>query len=367
MLRAFWLFFILSSTTIAFAQEGIGYFYDYTHHLNVFEQGGTSDIENGKVTDIHSGFNYLAYVDSRNSFVAYYNRDKQTLEEFPPTKIIATPYALVYQCRNRLMVFENGTKRLLSKFSGDFDASDSMVVWQSQPDLNIMVYYKGEISTVELSVSTDVLRDSKIGQNIFAFTNTAYDFMIYFNGKTYESGRSRISDYACGKNIAAFTDIYKNTFEVFYNGEFKVLSNKTPKSFIVSNETVAFVDADDNFYIFFRGSLIKIESFAPDYYNTANNIIYYSYSSQLKMIYDANIVSDRNIDQQNIITGMNSILYYTQSNTPVYFYKGKKTSDFYVPKPYSFQLNGDLPVFTYNNNIAFYYDGKLYEYECRNN
>jgi hypothetical protein len=344
----------------------MGYFYDYTNHLNVFSNGSASDIESSKVTNIQAGVNYISYVDSKNSFVVYDGREKHTLEEFAPTKISATPYTLVYKSRNRLMIFEEGTKKMLSKFAGEYYASDSMIIWQSLSDLNLMAYYRGKSKVVEFSVSTNVINDGKIGSNIFAFNTVANDFMIYYNNKVFETGGSRISDYQCGQDIVAFTDIYKNTLNVFYKGEIRTISNKIPKSFIVSNETVSFVDADDNFNIYYRGGLTKIDSYAPQFYNAKDNVIYYSYNSALKAIYEGKIFTDQLIEEANIIPGRNSLLYFTQSNTPVYFYKGKKNKTFYIPKPYTMELNGDLPVFYYGNNIAFLYDGRIFEYGNNN-
>ena len=359
------LLFLLAFSYFSKAQEGIGYFYDYTNHLNVFDKGTTYDIENSRVTNIKTGLDYLAYIDSKNSLEVYYNGDKTTLEEFPPTTMVATPHALIYKSRNRLMVFENGRKRLLSKFAGDYYADDSIVIWQSQTDLNIMAYRNGEIKVVELSVSTSVINDCKIGPGIFAFNTVSYDFMIYYNDQVYETGSSRISDYECGRDVVAFTDVYNNTFNVFYKGNIKTISTKLPKNFMVSDETVVFIDADDNFNIYYKGALTKIDSYGPEYFYTVNNVIYYCYNSRLKMIYDGKISTDQLIRKENIIAGRNSLLYSTESNTPIFYYRGKISPGLYVPKPYQMELHGDLPVFIYGNTMAFYYNGKMEEFGIR--
>jgi hypothetical protein len=357
--------FILLSGFFSFvrAQEGIGYFHDYTNHLNVFEKGGASDIESGPVRNIQTGLDYLAYVNESNSLVLYYDHQKKTIEEFPPAQIIATPYFLVYKTQQRLMICEKGEKKLLSGSAGNFYANDSIVIWQSLVTFNMMAYYKGKINVFEFSTSSNVINDGKAGPNIFAFSEADYDFKIYFNDTVYETGSSRVINYQCGRDIVAFTDVYANTFNVFYNGKTQELSNKIIKDFKVCNEAVAFVDADNNFCIFYKGTLTKIDSYAPDYYYVKNNVIYYSYNSVLRMIYNGKISKDQYAQPFEIMAGFNSLLYSTAgTNIPRFFYKGKIISNFYVPRPYTMGLSGDLPVFRYDKTIAFLYDGRLYEY-----
>jgi hypothetical protein len=272
--------------------------------------------------------------------------------------------------QQRLMICEAGQKKQLSRFVSTFFASDSIVIWQSQPDYNIMAYENGITKIVEpATLSTNVITDGKIGKNIFAYNNLNLDFKIYYKNKIYETGSSQITDYACGRDIVAFIDNYKNTLNVFYKGETKVISTQLIKSYSVSDGLVAFMDAANNFYIYYNGALTLIDSYAPDYYITQNNILYYSYNSELKIVYEGKIFTDNLIEPQTILTGINTMLYATSgSNIPKCFYKGKFIDRFYVQRPYTMELNGDLPIFRYGNNtIAFLYNGKMYEYGTRAN
>jgi hypothetical protein len=345
------------------AQEGIGYFFDYTNHLNVFEKGSANDIESGSVTNIQTGLDYLAYVNESKSLVLYYDRQKKTIEEFPPSEMIATPYYLVYKTQQRLMICEKGEKKLLSGSAGNFYANDSMVVWQSLVTSNMMVYYRGEKKVFDFSRTSNVVDNGKAGSNIFAFIDSNYDLCIYFKDSLYKTGSSRIVNYQCGRDIVAYIDDHANTFNVFYNGKTQVLRNNIVKDFKVCNQAIAFIDADNNFCIFYRGMLTKIDTYAPEYCFVQNNVIYYSYNSVLRMVYNGKITKDENAQPLEILAGVNSLLYSTRStNIPKFFYKGNIISNFYVPRPYTMSLSGDLPVFRYDKTIAFLYDGRLYEY-----
>jgi hypothetical protein len=348
------------------AQDGIGYYFDNSNRLNVFDHAVTHELESQSVSDPAMGNDYMAYVDEKRSFILYYGSDKKTLEEIPPALVIPTDYALVYKTQRRLMICEKGEKKLLSKFAGDVFADDSIVVWNSELDGSIMAYSEGEISTVEAAVSSVAIKEGKTGANIFAYNDLNYDFKIYYKGKSYATEGTRITNYGCGKDIVAFQDNYKNTFNVFYKGETKVISEKIVKQFVVCNELVAFVDENDNFFIYYQDHLVKIDTYAPDYFFGKDNIFCYSYQSLLKIVYEGKITVEKNIERRNIMLGSNSVLYTTSIDKARYFYKGKVISNFYVQQPFTRELHGDLPVFTYGDNtIAFLFNEQLSEYGAR--
>jgi hypothetical protein len=361
--------FIFLFASVSMAQDGLGYYHDVSNYLYVFDKGVERQLENYHVDSVVVGNDYLAYMDQKNSFIVYYNGEKQTIEETKPNSMVATGNALVYKMQLRLMIFENGhTKQLAEKVDSYF-ADDSIVVWQAIPSLDIMAYENGKTRVIEpaISSSNNVISDGKVGKNIFAFNDLAYDFKVYSNGKIYNTGSTRITDYKCGGNIVAFVDNYKNTLNVFYNGETKVVSTDIITSYQVCNNMVAFQDVNNNFSIYYQGAITPID-YVPDYYFAQNNIIYYSYHSELKIIYDGVIHKDRLIEPGIIMAGINSVLYLDQSNRPKYFYNGETKSNLLYKKPTNMWLSRDLPVFLYDSNtIGFYYDGRLYEYGCKAN
>ncbi len=351
----------------AYAQTGLGVYHDYMNNFHVFDNGVEYQIESNPVTDVKIGNDYIAYTDSKKSFVSYYKGQTVVLEENLPNKVIATPNALVYQMQQRLMICEKGEKKMLSRNTDKFTAGDSIIIWQALPSMNYMSYENNEIKTIIYAVNSNVINDYKVGNNIMAFTDLDFNLKIYFKGKTYDTESTRINSYECGHNIVAFIDEFKNTFNVFYNGELKVISKEIIEDFKVSNDMVAFVDAKENFCIFYEGAITKIDSRKPDYYFARGNILYYSFDSELKFIYNGDIYSEPLIDRKNILSGNNSLLYFSNINRPKYFYKGTIFDSFYVQKPYTMNLNQDLPVFKYNNTIGFLFNGKIYEFNSRSN
>lgn len=363
----FLFFFLIINTLSVTSQNGQGYFHDYTNAFYVFDKGIERQAELYPVSKVYSGNDYVAYTDSKLSFIYYYNGYKQVLEENLPNAVVATPTGLVYKMQERLMICEKGNQKLLSKKSDLFYASDSIVIWQDLPSLDYMAYENGKTKTIIKATTFSVINDYKIGNNIMAFNDLNYNLKIFFKGEIYESDNSRITNYNCAHNIVAFVDEYKNTFNVFSNGKFKILSKEIIKEYIVINDMVAYVDAKDNFYIYYDDAITKIDSRRPDYFSGKGNIFYYSYNSELKIVYEGEIYTQSLISQQSIIAGNNSLLFYNNINSPKYFYKGKVYDRFYVQKPYTWELREDLPVFMYNNTIGFFYEGKIHEFPIRSN
>ena len=82
------LFFLSLKTISVFSQNGQGYFHDYTNSFYVFDKGIERKAEPYPVSNIFSGNDYVAYTDSKLSFVYYYNGNQQILEEFFPNKVV---------------------------------------------------------------------------------------------------------------------------------------------------------------------------------------------------------------------------------------------------------------------------------------
>jgi hypothetical protein len=347
------------------AQEAMGYYYDYNQHFYCFYKGNNFQLESNKVDSIRAGIDYIAYIDQRGDLVTYYNGNKFTIEEDVPNQMIATPYALVYKMAQRLMIFEHGEKKELSKWVGHYYADQYIVTWQELPSLNIMAYENGITGVVESSVSSNVINSGQTGPNIFAYTDITNSFKIYYSGQVYETGATQITDYQCGKNIAAYIDKFNNTFNVFYNNKIKVLSDHLPKSYAVAANMVSYIDWNDNFMLYYNGKTIQLETYIPTTNVAQDNLIVYYNDIELKILFGGQTyIVDKFVPQQSVLLGPSSAMYLDNNNRPKYFYKGKTYSDFMTEPINNMYMIWDLPVFRYGNNtIGFYYEGKIYDYE----
>ncbi len=359
------VFFLLFVSALAVAQDGVGYYYDYNNHLYVFDKGRNIQVESNKCDSLMGGDDYMAYIDQRSDLRVYYDGDVNTIEEEVPTVMIATAHCLVYKMQNRLMIVEKGVKKKLDNWVGDFSAGDSIVVWQSQPSMDIMAYQNGEIKTVEAAVGMEVINGHKTGKDIFAYSDLNNEFKIYDQGQVVDSKLNNIRNFKCGRDIVAFADRFNGAFNVYSDGVINTISTQIPKKYYVTDNMVSYVDFDSNFMIYYNGVATKVESFEPQYYVAKDNIILFFYQPELKIVYGGAIYTlEKFFDQRDVIVGINSALYTDNSNHAKYFYKGKTYENFLIDIPKSMQLFRDLPAIRYGNNtIGFFYGGKMYDFE----
>lgn len=360
------LLFLIALAGFAFAQEGVGYYYDYYDHLYVFDHGKNIQVESNKCDSLMGGDDYMAYIDQRNDLRVYYDGYVNTLEEETPSAMIATAHCLVYKMQNRLMVVEKGVKKKLDNWVGDFSVGDSIIVWQSQPSLDIMVYQNGEIKTIEEAVATKVINSQKTGKDIFAYSDLNNEFKIYDQGAIFDTKSSNIHSFKCGRGVVAYLDRFNNAFNVYSNGVVNTLSTQMPQRYYVTENMVSYVDYESNFMIYYNNVATKIESFEPGMYKAKENVLLFFYEPELKIVYGGAVYTlEKFFDVQHEVTlGVNSALYIDNGNRAKYFYKGRTFENFLIEKPQSYRLFRDLPCFKYGNHtIGFYYNGQMYEFE----
>lgn len=357
------LLFLLT-TLLSFSQQGIGYFYDIYNRFTVFDKGTTYQLENNPVDSIKVGDNYLAYINTQGDLKVYANGKVETIENSVPNIIVATADVLVYKMEQRLMIYKNGNKKQLASWVDNFWADDSLVVWQTRPSLDILVYENDEIKTIEKALVTKAIKGGRIGRNIFAYSDLNNNFKVYYKGQVIETSAGDIRNYKCGRDIVAFIDKFNNSFNVFEDGEVKTISNSLPKNYNVIDNVISYLDIDNNLIVYYKGQNIKLESYELPVYPTKGNLLVYYNVPELKFFYEGKVeVLEKFINSQSLIIGVNSLLYIDNTKIPKYFYKGKFYDKILFDTPKKMLLYRDLPAFWYGNNtIGFFYNEKMYEY-----
>lgn len=355
------LLFIIPSI----AQEGLGYYYDYYNRFYVFDHGKNIQLESNPVDSIRAGNDYLAYIDQGGNLKVYYNGETEIIEENIPNIMIATAGAFVYKMQQRLMIYEGGEKKQLSSWAQNISTGDNMVSWQEVRNLDIKAYQNGEIKSIESGFVVKALDTSKTGKNIFAYRDNNHEFKIFYNDEVFDSQLNNIPSFKCGQSIVAFLDVFNNTFNVFYDGRFSVISDHLPKSYTVADNMVCYTDVNDNLMLYYAGKSMQLETFLPSFQKTKNDIIVYYHDPDLKIVYGGTVYNvDKFSGEPGVIIGQSSALYLDVNNRPKYFYKGKVFENFLTEQVKEMYLFRDLPLFKYGNNtVGFYYDGKMYEFE----
>jgi len=125
-----------------------------------------------------------------------------------------------------------------------------------------------------------------------------------------------------GRNTVAYLDI-NGQFKVWYNGESKTLDGFAPKSFIVGDNVMAYNAYDGNFKIFYRGEINTVGFFEKEYTVKDNVVLYQDGNNWSNIFYKGNTTAVDNFYPQKLLIGYNSLAYINKANVLRMFQAGE--------------------------------------------
>jgi hypothetical protein len=271
------------------------------------------------------GQNLSAYSDYKNYFYAFDNGPNFELESQPikSYKVGGNAVAYVNGTDNFRAYYKGDTYDLLSIAPTDYAATD-----------NLVVYYRDMILNV--------------------FDNG--------NRKTL-SGYT--TSYMAGDSIVGFYDLNNSMLRAYYNGQVQDLENILGREvdsikFKVGDNIVAYVNAADQFKIFYREHLINLESNAPSSFQAGRNIVSYvdGYTQNFKIFYNGMSYTVENMPPSSYITADDMVAYVSNTGDFKIFYQGQllKVSSF---APVFYDAQDKVIVFFDNKFFTAFYNGKV--------
>lgn len=349
--------------TIFFAQsvysQSIGAFIDYDKHLIIFDDGTFRDIEFQEVRSFAAGSRCVAYVDNGGSLKAYTNHISYNVSPSVSAYTI-TDNLFTFQVGSQLYVFENGDKRLLSAFTGNFMVGDSIVAFIDTNRHYFCIYMGGKIYVLADIIVEDGAK-FWLGDNTVAYIDIHNILRLVCAQKQYELFNV-IDDIevALGRNVAAFVDKSDGKFRIFFDGELQDVEQFTPKSFKCGYESVAYVNDVENFKLFSNGEIFDVAAFQPDNYELHRNLLVYSLNEQFFTFANGQSYLVENYIPQNYSLNGNLLTYIDQNGYLCVFENGEKNVLSYNAN--DFYAVGDLVIFNEGlNTTKIYYQGKMYK------
>jgi len=353
--------FVLFLTVLlfnAFAQNIAG-FTDYQNRFYVFDDGNIRQLEFQPVQEYEVGDKCLGYVTNGEHFKVYYNHIDYELSSLVSSYKV-TDNLVSYQIGRQLYVFEDGNKRLLSKFVGSYLTGDSIVAFFDTENYYFQVYYKGEIITIEDGLLFENTALFKVGANMLGYIDAYQNFKVFYQGKTYELEQTPLIQGEVGRNIMAYIDPVTDFLKVFYKGEVHELETFRPKSFQVGYEKVAYVTEMGDFKMFDDGEVHTIAAFKPDSYELKDEMLVYHMQDQLFAFYKGEQYLIENYIPSSYEVNDNAIAYLDQNGYLKLFMNGEiKTLSYEKLNDFKVLRN----VVLYNvgmNTTKIYYNGKTY-------
>ncbi len=332
---------------------------DFRGFLYIFENGVPRQLEQQPVRSFKAKGPFIAYANSANDLMVYFNGEKFKLGDMTATSFDLTQSLMYFQRDLLLSVFDAGKVTPLTFFLRDYKVSDSLLAFRDRNVDILRVYARGQIHDLEFTL-TGSLADYKIGENTVAYVNNTGFFKAYMNDHLYDIDNIAPEAYEPGGNLVGYVDGLYNYLKVFYNEKILVLERFKPVSFQAGVEVLAYISDENAFKVFNRGKLLKVEAYAPDFYLVRDRSVLFFFNNQLQVLSDGVRYTLDEFMPLNYQLSENNIAWTDQAGRLHIFTEGK-SYEVSLERITSYELNGntlkyDLP----DGTSRIWYRGKVY-------
>ncbi|MDA9564182.1 hypothetical protein N9R81_05875 [Flavobacteriales bacterium] len=225
---------------------------------------------------------------------------------------------------------------------------------------NFKVYQKGYSKQLEGVVDNYTAYK---GQVVY---ETAGVIKAFANGQRNVLA-ARVVSYKAEDNITAFVDIYDRAFKVFIDTIYVLeqhADDNVVESYNIAPNTMAYVDAQQNFYYYQNKEKKTISEYFEGDYSVGENIVAYedNYDYTFQTYYKGESIELDSQFPSHFKMGRNMVAWVAQDGTFSVFYDGEITElASYAPSTY--QLKDDMLVYRQNGYLYLFYKGKIIEVE----
>lgn len=353
------LLVFISAVGFSAMAQNIAAFSDYQNKFYVFDDGKTRQLEFQPVLSYEIGDKCIGYETNGNHLKVYNKHIDYDLTSMVHSYKV-TDNLVSYQVGTQLYVFEDGKKKLLSRFVGNYFADDSLVAFFDTEKYFFQVYYNGEIITLEDGLLFENIALFKVGPNILAYIDAYQNFKIFYRGEVIELLQTKSVSGEIGRNIMAYIDPITNFLQVFYKGEVIELETFKPQSYQVGYEKVAYVTNMDDFKLFDNGEIYTISTFEPEFYELKDEMLVYHQQEQLFAFYNGENYLVENYIPSSYKVHQSTIAYLDPNGYLNLFIDGENRILSYE-KINDYKVLRNLVIYNEGmNTTKIYYKGKTY-------
>ncbi len=262
--------------------------------------------------------------------------------------------------RGYFNVFDNGNTTVLEyNLPKSFQVGGACIAYQDY-NSNFKVYYKGEVITL-------------YGGNVdkYQVTHNILFYVIAGQLRVFDRGKTKVlsvyaGDYSVGDSLVGFYDNTYKAFYVYYDHDMFTLEsnviNSPLVSFKASNNTLAFVNNQREFKVFWNGGTQKVFNLSPGMdldYQTGSNIVAFlaGLANSLSVFYKGNTYNVSTLPVKTYKTGDDMVAYEDQNGLHA-FYAGKNY-DLCSSYEYSYDISDSMLVYYTPGYFRVFNKGKI--------
>lgn len=237
---------------------------DNRNYFKSFFEGQTRQLDYLKPIDYKYSEKIIAYIDNKSDLYVYDGVKKEKLSG------LANDYKIginmvAWNTGPIVSVWDNGQKQTLTQFGGNYEITDSLIVFEDERDNAVRVYYNGTIHDLYYTVS-DLFFPQFIGSNTVVFTGNGNVHYAFIQGKIIEIGVfNEPINYAAGGNLVAFNDPFNQTFAVVFKDQILDVEPTMVQNYKAAYNQFIYLDRNNNLKGYIDGELITLSTYASSY------------------------------------------------------------------------------------------------------
>jgi hypothetical protein len=301
------LFYAIFITSSLFAQKVVP-FVDFNDYFRTFENDNFRQLEFQPIRSYQAGDDLVAYIDTRGNLRVYDGNERQDISNMIVSYKISD-HLLAYNIGPTLNMWDAGKLQTLTYFTGDYEVTDSLIVFQDTRFNTVNVYWNKQV--IQLYQTTgDNYMPVAIGDNIVAFKDNGNFYKVFWRGEIYELGvwHNPIA-FKAGCDVLCFNDPTTQTFAVFENGEFLDVEqfhmgkHKAGRGFIV------YEDLNGNLNYYSNGTRAQLSNFSAKFWDAKDDLVVWTENNFMFALQDGRRIEVTNYLPKDHLIKNNTLVF----------------------------------------------------------
>jgi hypothetical protein len=343
-------------STLSFSQ--VSPFVDYNGYFQTFYKGNVRMLEMQRITSYDAGDNIVPYIDNRGNFKIYngQNVDQISIQE---VNYKHSDCLVAWKIGAGIFSYDNGVKKMLTPFGGDFIVKDSLIVFQDTRFKTLNVLYKGEI--IQLMQQTgEMSMPDCIGENIIGYKDNGDIYRIFWNGKIFEVGGTELGiTFQAGTDILCFNDAINKTFAVFDKGTFIDVEGMYVKNYKAGRGFIVYEDQAGNLWKFQNGQKTNITDFNSGIWEVKDDVLLWNENNLFFTYYNGEKKNVCNYKPDDYVLKNNVIAFRNAQGGVSVNINGKNTVLTNQKDALYTIYNSNVLVELFNKSFLFFSEGNI--------
>ena len=315
-------------------------------------------LEMQRITSFDAGDNIVPYIDNRGNFKIYNGETVQQIS-IQEVNYKHSDFLVAWKIGSGIFSYDNGVKKMLTLFGGDFIVKDSLIVFQDTRFKTLNVLYRGEITQLMQQTGEMSMPDC-IGENIIGYKDNGDVYRIFWNGKLFEVGGTQLEiTFQAGTDILCFNDAINKTFAVFEKGNFMDIEGMYVKNYKAGRGFIVYEDQAGNLWKYQNGQKTNISDFNSGIWDVKDDVLLWNENNLFFTYYNGEKKNVCNYKPDDYVLKNNVIAFRNAQGGVSVNINGKNTVLTNQKDALYTIYNSNVLVELFNKSFLFFSEGNI--------